>query len=256
MQSGERAESSGGEGGIQHPEKKSSSKEVLRQLILSHFLFWAWPRSMRKRREKKHSQSIKETWNGAPCTCPVHQGEHGRRLSSGSRQHIFAVKTGNTRKNNTTADWCLQLPLELNSGLRPQSKLTSPKATTRISQLFPHEQRSLYPRSRADNCSAGQVSAYWTQSPCLDCCFWTLSRFSLALLQNFDCLCNVYLDGIFLRVWANYNKSNRQYWFQSIGSNHINILEIIHSCTVKIKWRIGLHPVELRPIAVPAASED
>lgn len=77
-------------------------------------------------------------------------------------KHIFAVKTGNTRKNNATADWCLHLPLELDSGPRPQSKLTSPKAATRISQLFPHEQRSLCPRSSADNCTAGQASAYWT----------------------------------------------------------------------------------------------
>lgn len=32
-------EERGGEGGGKHPEKKLSSKEVLRQLILSHFLF-------------------------------------------------------------------------------------------------------------------------------------------------------------------------------------------------------------------------
>lgn len=34
------AKEKGGEGGMKHPEKKKeSSKEVLRQLILSHFLF-------------------------------------------------------------------------------------------------------------------------------------------------------------------------------------------------------------------------
>lgn len=167
--------------------KELSSEEVLRHLTLSHFLLWGWPRSMRKRH--KNRQFIKKTQNRPSCTSTVRQGEHGERLSCSSRQHISTVKTWNTSKNNSAADWCLQLALERDTRPRPQSKLTSPKAAKRISQLFPHEQRSLYPRSNANNCTAGQVSGYYTQSPCLGCSFWTLTWFYLCTASTWKLCC-------------------------------------------------------------------
>lgn len=148
---------------------------MLRQLILSHFLFWGWPRSIRKRH--KNRQFIKEMRNRAPRTCTPGRARGKVELQFSAA--YLRCENWEHQKKQLSGRLMFAAPTRARFWAETSVKAQSKLSSCGISQLFPHEQRSPYPRSTADNCTAGQVSGCWTKSPRLGCCCWTLARFYL-----------------------------------------------------------------------------
>lgn len=163
--------------------------------------------------------------NRAPCTCTPGRARGKVELQFSAA--YLRCENWEHQKKQLSGRLMFAAPTRARFWAETSVKAQSKLSSCGISQLFPHEQRSPYPRSTADNCTAGQVSGCWTKSPRLGCCCWTLAWFylwtaSTALSRNqlFD----------------------RQYKFRSNNSSLalIESFEEITHDTDHTQWAIGI----------------